>query len=78
MPYLNCTLVLAPAVEGLALVADAAFAKTGPHVHHVVVAATGQVAAVGGPLQAAHLLRVALQRVDVVVGHPDVVVVDVS
>ena len=70
--------MLTPAVEGLALIADAAFAKTGPDVHHVVVAAAGQVAAIGGPLKAAHLLRVACQSEDVVVGHPYVVVVDVS
>lgn len=76
--YLDCSLVLAPAVQGLALVADAALAHARPHIHQVVVAAAGQVAAIGGPLEAAHFLGVTRQREDVVVRHTHVMMVDAS
>lgn len=75
--YLDCTLVLIEAVDSITALA-AALLHTWPHVHKVVVAATGQVSSIRGPLQPTHLLRVSGQGEDVVVCYPYIMVVDVT
>lgn len=73
--YLNSSLVFTPGADRLA---GGALLHAGPHIHHVVVAPAGQVSPIRGPLQPTHFLRVTGEREDVVVRHPNVVMVNVS
>lgn len=70
--------MFAPSVKGLTPVARTALLHTWPHTQQVVIAAAGQVSTVRGPLQPAHLLGVTGQCADVMLGHPHIVVMNVS
>jgi hypothetical protein len=72
--YLDGRLVLGEGVKWRHLVTEGRV----PDVEHVVVAAAGEVASVGGPREAAHLLRVTGQCGHVVICHAHVVVVDLA
>lgn len=67
-----------PTADGLVVIDTAALWHTGPNAHQVVVASTGQVSAIGGPLEPTHLLGVTGQGEDVMVCHPHIMMVDVS
>lgn len=49
-----------------------------PDVHQIVVATTGQVAAVERPFESTHLLCVASKGSHVMLSHSDIVVMDVA
>lgn len=51
---------------------------TGPHIHQVVIAATGQVTAIRGPVEATHFLAMSTRRSHMVFSHSDIMVMDVA
>lgn len=74
---LDSCLMFTPAVNGLAVAADAALLQTRPYIHQVVIAPAGQVSPIKGPLQPTYPLGVTSEHAEVMVCQPHVRMVDV-